>query len=162
MRQSWVLSNPVTYTKTYTVLIYHLTRRQSWSTLQELIALRSKNLEGAYEIHKFNNDARELLARIQVRCGNSLSWIIKFLCLYVLGKGEFHQTWRPWKRYHHCSDTAEKTWSIWAWVRGTWKSSKCLFICMLLRIVLRLFKLLIPPGQRSWYRSYQTGSIIPW
>ncbi|XP_065894234.1 spectrin beta chain, non-erythrocytic 1-like isoform X3 [Dysidea avara] len=41
------------------------TMRQSWGTLQELIALRSKNLEGAYEIHKFNNDARELLARIQ-------------------------------------------------------------------------------------------------
>ena len=35
--------------------------------LQDLMRLRAKRLEGAHELHKFNRDARELLARIEVR-----------------------------------------------------------------------------------------------
>ena len=40
--------------------------RQEWMRLQDLIATRSKSLAGAYEIHKFNSDAEEILGRIQV------------------------------------------------------------------------------------------------
>ena len=43
-------------------------------TLQDLIATRSKNLVGAYEIHKFNSDAKEILGRIQVKI---------IICVYV-------------------------------------------------------------------------------
>ena len=41
--------------------------RQEWMKLQDFIATRSKNLAGAYEIHKFNSDAKEILGRIQVK-----------------------------------------------------------------------------------------------
>ena len=68
---------------------YGLSNRQSWSTLQELIALRSKNLEGAYEIHKFNNDARELLARIQVSRGVNV-YALSLYILYMSGKRELY------------------------------------------------------------------------
>lgn len=50
----------------YTLCIYAYCR-QEWMKLQDLIATRSKNLAGAYDIHKFNSDAKEILGRIQVR-----------------------------------------------------------------------------------------------
>ena len=49
----------------YPIIIY-LYCRQEWMKLQDLIATRSKNLAGAYDIHKFNSDAKEILGRIQV------------------------------------------------------------------------------------------------
>ena len=50
----------------YACMHYHHVHRQEWMRLQDLIATRSKSLAGAYEIHKFNNDAKEILGRIQV------------------------------------------------------------------------------------------------
>lgn len=47
-------------------IIMYLCCRQEWMKLQDLIATRSKNLAGAYDIHKFNSDAKEILGRIQV------------------------------------------------------------------------------------------------
>jgi hypothetical protein len=41
--------------------------RTGWNLLQDLIQARTKKLAGAYEIHKFNRDAKEILARIKVR-----------------------------------------------------------------------------------------------
>ncbi len=40
--------------------------RTGWNLLQDLIQSRTKKLTGAYEIHKFNRDAREILAKIKV------------------------------------------------------------------------------------------------
>ena len=41
--------------------------RTGWNTLQDMIQTRTKRLAGAYEIHKFSRDAKDLLARIHVR-----------------------------------------------------------------------------------------------
>ncbi len=40
--------------------------RTGWNLLQDLIQARTKKLAGAYEIHKFNRDAKEILTRIKV------------------------------------------------------------------------------------------------
>ena len=61
----------------YTVRMCYASYRQSWMMLQDLIATRSKDLAGAYEIHKFNNDANEILGRIQV---SNLQYVY---CVYV-------------------------------------------------------------------------------
>lgn len=57
------------YIRTYIYICTYSTYRQEWMTLQDLIATRTKNLEGAYDIHKFNSDAKEILGRIQVSIG---------------------------------------------------------------------------------------------
>ena len=49
-------------------LYYSFCTRAGWTLLQDLILSRSKKLSGAYEIHKFNRDAKEILGRLQV-CG---------------------------------------------------------------------------------------------
>ena len=41
--------------------------RAGWNLLQDLIQSRTKKLSGAYEIHKFNRDAKEILGRVKVR-----------------------------------------------------------------------------------------------
>lgn len=52
--------------------------RARWTLLQDLILSRSKKLSGAYEIHKFNRDAKELLGRLQVSpCHVYVDWIIQ-------------------------------------------------------------------------------------
>ena len=43
--------------------------RSRWTALQEMIQSRNKKLSGAYEIHKFNRDAKELLGRVKVDAG---------------------------------------------------------------------------------------------
>ena len=40
--------------------------RAGWNLLQDLIQSRTKKLSGAYEIHKFNRDAKEILGRVKV------------------------------------------------------------------------------------------------
>ena len=61
-----------------------LSNRQEWMRLQDLIATRSKNLAGAYDIHKFNSDAKEILGRIQVCMNHCLArYIIIYICVYV-------------------------------------------------------------------------------
>ena len=54
---------PYVYIPTYAYVTHY---RQEWMHLQDLIATRSKSLAGAYDIHKFNSDAKEILGRIQV------------------------------------------------------------------------------------------------
>ena len=44
-----------------------LSLRSGWNLLQELIQSRQKKLAAAYEIHRFNRDARESLGRLKVR-----------------------------------------------------------------------------------------------
>ena len=48
----------------------HFIGRTGWNLLQDLIQARTKKLAGAYEIHKFSRDAKEILTRIKVRTNN--------------------------------------------------------------------------------------------
>ena len=47
-------------------MVVALPSRAGWNLLQDLIQSRNKKLAGAYEIHKFNRDAKEILGRVQV------------------------------------------------------------------------------------------------
>ena len=40
--------------------------REGWTKLQDTINARSRKLAGAYEIHKFNRDAKEIFGRVKV------------------------------------------------------------------------------------------------
>lgn len=46
--------------------LFILSHREGWTKLQDTIQARSRKLGGAYEIHKFNRDAKEIFGRVKV------------------------------------------------------------------------------------------------
>lgn len=48
------------------LFFFILSHREGWTKLQDTIQARSRKLGGAYEIHKFNRDAKEIFGRVKV------------------------------------------------------------------------------------------------
>ena len=60
--------------------MYNDIARTGWNFLQDLIQARTKKLSGAYEIHKFSRDAKEILTRIKV-C--MCTCVCVYMCMYA-------------------------------------------------------------------------------